>query len=349
MSRPLPIVKNPAVDFLAFVLPWGVGVSNEEYQQKVAPLARRIATEIDNHTCERAFTKSNRYRENFRIPFGDKRNALMQIGAVRPDNQNGGIRIVVNPAQFADGDAQHLHTVMERIVGRTYRQLLSTPLLNRIDFAVDVLHVDLDRLLVDYNYAQNVTMFGKRITRGGRTEGFNFGSVNSDYMCAVYDKRIERVHAAALNLIKNGRGDDRLIDNAIKRLQSTREIPNAMRVEVRGKKMRGLEPWKLDRLANRFARFRFADLSQNGTQLSELDEAAFYALCQQQGVKAALALFKGSPQASKVRKYWESRQASWWQPESLWTEACAALLKTGIFPDQAFAKPKVRNLAEPQL
>ncbi|MFM0362030.1 hypothetical protein [Paraburkholderia sediminicola] len=113
--------------------------------------------------------------------------------------------------------------------------------------------------------------------------------------------------------------------------------------------MRGLELWTLDTLENRFARFQFTDLSQKGTQLSELDEAAFHALCQQQGVKAALALFKGSPQASKVRKYWESRQASWWQPESLWAEACAALRKTGIFSDQAFEKPKVRNLAEPQL
>lgn len=348
MNTQHPVVQKPVVDAITFVLPWGVDCDKDEYLPSLVPILRRLDFAIENGMCERVFRPGARYRQSFKIHFGTRHHAFVQVGAVRPDNQKGGIRIDVNPARFEDGDVQHLHAVMKRIVGRQYTNLLLSPLLNRIDFAVDVLHVDLDRMLVDYSHAQHLTMFCKRLTRRGRIEGFNFGSVTSDYINAVYDKRIERVHAAALNLIKNGKGkgNDELRDNAIKRLEETRNAPAGMRVEIRGKKMRGLELRHLDGLPNRFASFRFTDLSQGGTQLSEFDKETFRAFCEQRGVKAALALFKGTPQASKVRKYWQSRQATWWQPESLWADACAALRDTGLFPDAAFEKPEVSDLAD---
>ena len=345
MKTPSPVVQKPVVDALAFVLPWGTDCSTGEQARKVEPLLLRLAREIENGVCKRAYANSGRYRESSRIHFGTRHHAFVQIGAVRPDNQNGGIRISVNPARFIDDDVQHLHAVMQRIVGREYHKLLLRPLLNRIDFAVDVHHANLDQMLVNYQHAQLRTIFGKRVSTIGRIEGYNFGSASSDYMEVAYGKSGERVHAAIRNLLKNGNQSEALRENAIRRLKTARDSPDTMRVEVRGKKMRGLHLWELDALPNRFARFQFADLSQGGTELPEVLAAAFHALCQQRGVRATLELFKKTRQSNQVLKYWQSRQASWWQPESLWADACNALQEIGLFPDEAFTKPRVRNLA----
>ena len=89
-------------------------------------------------------------------------------------------------------------------------------------------------------------------------------------------------------------------------------------------------------MPNRFARFRFADLTGAGTQLSPLTERAFLAMCRQDGAKAALDAFKHTTQARKVNAFWRSHQANWWKPEPMWQQACDAVRKIGLFPDSAF-------------
>jgi hypothetical protein len=109
-----------------------------------------------------------------------------------------------------------------------------------------------------------------------------------------------------------------------------------VRVEVRGKKMRGLPLCKLPQQTNRFARFRFADLSAGGAHLDPLTEKSFVAMCCHYGVKAALDAFKHTEHARKVHAFWRSRQAAWWKSEELWQQACDALRDTGMFPPEAF-------------
>lgn len=109
-----------------------------------------------------------------------------------------------------------------------------------------------------------------------------------------------------------------------------------MRVEVRGKKLRGLPLYKLDSLPNRFECFRFTDLDASGATLSALTERAFLAMHRQDGEKAALDAFKHTKQARNVRAFWRSRKAAWWKPEPLWQQLCASLRAIGLFPDEAF-------------
>lgn len=53
----------------------------------------------------------------------------------------------------------------------------------------------------------------------------------------------------------SGFNDDPLKANKIKQLKRVLGGPEIARVEVRGKKMRGLPLWKLSQQTNRFARF----------------------------------------------------------------------------------------------
>ena len=250
--------------------------------------------------------------------------------------------MVVNPAKFSDGDAAQINRVMRRIIGREYDQLIRRPLINCIDFAVDIQRASLSRMLVSYSNAQRMTVMAKRMAQHCHIEGYNYGSVTSDYFTVAYDKSAERIHAAILNMVKQinekrgKQGNEPLTANVIKQLQPKLDGIEVVRVEVRGKKLRGLPLCKLDSLPNRFARFKFADLAGAGNMLSPLTERAFLAMCRQDGVKAALEAFKHTKQARKVHAFWRSRQAIWWTPEPLWQQACDALRDTGLFPDAAF-------------
>lgn len=308
----------------------------------LTPVRRRIAKAIEAGTCERAYSKGARYRENFRILLDGGSHAFVQVGALIPERQKGGIRVVINPAKFDDGDAAQINRVIRRIIGREYDQLMQRPLINCIDFAVDIQHASLSRMLVSYSNAQRMTVMAKRMAQHCHIEGYNFGSVTSDYFCVAYDKSAERIHAAILNMVKQinrKRGkqeNEPLTANAIKQMKPKLDGIEVVRVEVRGKKVRGMTLYKLDSLPNRFARFRFADLAGAGTQLSPLTERAFLAMCRQDGVKAALEAFKHTKQARKVHAFWRSHQANWWKPEPLWQQACDAVQEIGLFPLAAF-------------
>ena len=344
-----PVPQKPVVDGLAFILAWSVDRLDQDAVLKILRIS--INKLIEAGTCERAYLGKSRYRENFHILLGGGGKALVQIGAVDTVRQKGGIRIECNPAKFADGDAQQIHRVMRGLIGRReYNELMRRPLLNVIHFAVDIYHAALNRMLVRYDNAQRLTMFAKRVGKGGFIEGYNFGSVSSNYQAATYNKQQELVHAAIIAIAQSGSSgfnDDPLTANKIKQLERVLGGPEIARVEVRGKKMRGLPLYKLSQQTNRFARFHFADLSAGGTELDPLTEKSFLAMCRQDGVKAALDAFKHTEHARKVHAFWRSRQATWWQPEELWQQACDALRHTGMFPPEAFEPPDCHAEKQP--
>lgn len=329
-----PIPKQPVVDYLGFVLPWACDLL-VEHKLMLGRARRRIATEIENGTCAHSFAPRGRYRFVFSILLPGKSQATVRIGARDPKRQKGGISISLNPRKLEPGDVEHFHAVMERIVGRAYKSLLLRARINRIDFAVDIVHARLDRMLVSYRHAQKSTVFGKSASQGA-IETYNFGSESSDYMTAVYEKNIELRHRAVLNIAKHGLPSESLKANFIKQLEKLHNSPPVVRVEVRGKKLRGIPLSELARQENRFARFTFADLDAAGKALPKKLEEAFMSLCRDRGVKAALAHYKGTPDARKVNAFWRSHRADWWKPESMMKQACAALRGSGIFPVGAF-------------
>ncbi|QIF08074.1 hypothetical protein G5A69_10690 [Ralstonia mannitolilytica] len=332
-TRPIP--KSPVVDRLAFLLPWVFDMSSDP-NSTYSMLRRRVEKEMEDGTCKYAVLRGSRYRMNFRILLSSGETVRVQIGAFDSTRKKGDVRVDMNPAKFGPGDIDEFHDVMRRLIGRRYQGLLRKALLHRVDFAVDVLNMDLSRTLVSYSHAQRFTMFGKRMNATGKVEGYNFGSVTSAYTTAVYGKDIERVHQALLSIAKKGANIEPLAANNIKQIAQFRDAPPTMRVEVRGKKLSNLPLYKLRAEANRFERFKFARLGTDSSDLPAWLEASFLSLCRERGVKAALATFKKTEHAREVHQFWGTRQCSWWQPEQLWQHACDALEELGIFPAEAF-------------
>lgn len=342
MKTKQPHVDEVVCDRLAFVLQRRFTLVGD-YEEELARIRRRIEKATELGWCDRAYIRGARYRENFHIKLDGGASVLVQIGALQPDRQKGAIRVDMNPSRLQSGDVEQLHTVMRRIVGPAYPDLIDSPLINRCDLAVDIEGASLDHLLVRYTCAQRATVIAKRIDLSGRIEGYNFGSVTSDYMTVAYDKRQERIHAGIVSLLRNGMCTESLKANCVKRLKTLKGATEKVRIEVRGKKLRGMSLWKLASLPNRFARFQIVDLQQGGASLPRLTEQAFLAMCRQNGVKAALSAFDGKSAAAKVRAYWMSRQAKWWQPDDLWMRGFDALRRSGIFPESAFVPPNRRD------
>ncbi|UUC91424.1 hypothetical protein [Comamonas sp. C11] len=341
--RPKPLM--PVVDRLAWKLKWSC--RNERNHPDYQSVLSIVKNEIATGNCKWAYLNGPKYCINFHILLNGESNALVQLVAVDPVRQKCGLRIDCNPAKLQPGDVATIHNVMRRIIGhREYNRLMREPLLQVFHVAVDILYLALSKVLVQYKNGQLMTVFGKRVSiKEGIVEGYNFGSTESNYSTAAYDKCQERVHAAVLEIAKKGNAGtnaDPLTANKISQLKKAANGCDTTRVEVRGKKMLSLPLWKLPQQTNYFERFRFADLSAAGTELPPLIEKAFLAICRQDGVKAALATFKRTDYARSVPKYWRSRQATWWQPERLWEQACAALRESRIFPDSAFEPPHKR-------
>lgn len=340
-----PIPKRAVVDYLSFVLPWACDpLGNHKAMYDRA--RQRITSEFEDGSCTGSFAKPGRYRFVFAVPLPGGSKATVRIGARDPARQKGGISVALNPAKFQSGDAERFHEVMSRIIGRSYTSLLRHALINRIDFAVDILHAHLDRMLVSYQHAQKSTVFGKSASQGA-IETYNFGSESSDYMTAVYEKNIERRHRAVLNIAKHGLRRESLKTNFVKQLEQLHNSPPVVRVEVRGKKLRGISLSALAQQENRFARFTLADLDAAGKALPKKLEEAFMSLCRDRGVRAALEHYKGTPDVRKVNAFWRSHRADWWKPERMMEQACAALRSSGIFPLEAFAPSSNERDAPP--
>lgn len=92
-------------------------------------------------------------------------------------------------------------------------------------------------------------------------------------MDAIYSKNTERTHAALLSISKEGLNTEALTANALKQMKRVKDDPDVVRVEIRGKKMRGAKLHQLTSLPNRFERFSFASLNAAGPELPPLPSA----------------------------------------------------------------------------
>ena len=340
-------VKPPVNDQLAYILQWGVDFSEHEHRRQVEQLKSRVARLIAQEVVRHAFVRQSQYRILFSIPFDEKRSALIQLGARNPHKQKGGVRVSFNPARMDDQDTAKMHRIMRKLLGReVYNTLMLTPLINVLHPAVDVYGVSLDRTLVHYAHAQQRTTFGKRTNKAGAVEGYNYGGVSSDYATAVYDKGVERVHRAVENIARAGRlGNTSLKSAAVKQFHDAREHRPFIRVEVRGKKMRGLPLYKIASMTNRFKRFSFTDLDAMSPELPRALQQSCISIYRDLGAAAVFETFKGNKYLPAIKRWLSTGNADWWQPDALWQGVDTALRASKIFPPAAFLDPDLRNSA----
>lgn len=335
-------VREPAIDWLTFIVPWGIGLKylrDAEDGDAFEPVQARIEEMAEEGLCKMWRDAGSRYRVRTRVTLPSGGRVLVEFGAKDPLNQKGAVRVDFNPNKLKEGDIEHLHAFNRRAIGKSYDTHLLDSIVNRLDMAVDVENVLLCDLLVDYKGAHETTVFGKRMKKN-KIETMNFGSVTSDYFTSVYGKNEERVHHAIERLLEKPSASDDLKANLLRQVKEARDQPPTIRFEVRGKKM-GVPVFELKKLnVKRFERFQPSEV-KNLDELDEFTRINFLALVRDIGLRAALAHYKGTSE-HKVLKKATSKVADWWQPEGIWERGIKALKRSGIFPKAAFKKPHNR-------
>jgi hypothetical protein len=207
-----------------------------------------VKNEIAVGNCEWAYLNGPKYCINFNILFNGERIALVQLVAVNPKKQKCGLRIDCNPAKLKPPDVATIHTIMRRIIGHRQYNCLMRAVAPSLSRCCGHSAPGLEQRAGAVQKRPTDDCDGQARELKGIVEGYNFGSVKSNYQTTVYDKRLERVHAAALEIARTGSAGtdaDPLTANRIRQLKKAVNGCETTRVEVRGKKMLGLPLWKL--------------------------------------------------------------------------------------------------------
>lgn len=336
MKNTIPEVGRPFIDKIAYILPWAESPKKDP-AVVMQSIREKVDQAIDRRECEWTYVSGTRYRQNFNVNLPGGHKVLVQIGAKTPEIQHGGIRISFNPSNLDRGDVNVLHGVVRGIVGSRYDGLVDRPSINVLHVATDITGINLNHMYVNYENARKTAVVMKQMVDGDRLESLYFGSVHSDYISTVYDKSIERAHAAARRIAKTGHlNKEEMQSNILRQLQVARAIPETVRVEVRAVKMRGVALPDLCSLTNRFERFTLASFHKYRDDLPKSVVIAFHAELRQNGLKSAREIFEGSKHGRTILGYSQSMESRWWQPEGYWRQGCDSLRRLGIFPESAF-------------
>jgi hypothetical protein len=335
----LPRMSAPIADHLAFILPLGVDMKGEIYERLMDSIKARVKSALSNDECKPWFPRGNRYKMAIDFRPTAETSIKIGIGSTQKDVHNGEIRVSLNPGKLRKEDIELFHAFMGKVIGKRYAGLLSSPLINRIDVAVDISDLVLDKLLVKYAYAQRHTVIIKRLNGKGRVEGVNLGSIGSDYFMVVYDKGAELLDKALKRISRRGVSNESVKSVAINQLKVERGSPPSVRVEVRGRKVRGKSVREVMALTNRFERLNFVSLDDDFAKgVPKSTRELFISACRDRGIKATLQLFEEDKDYSKLKRLWDEKP-TWWKPNAIWRQAVLGLKPLGIFSDEVFAKP----------
>lgn len=280
---------------------------------------QHVRASVTSGVCLPFFGPTGRYRYGFFLATPSGARVLVMYGVRDMKRQRYGVRIECNPATMSAEDISCLHRFFGLAFTRNYRALLRHCRIARVDFAVDLRGAKLDVLLVGYSRAQTLTTFGKTArAKGGQIETLMFGSVKSDTAAAVYAKDIERAQRRLDSVARVGT-DDRLADNVLRQLPM--ECGPVVRLEVRFRKQK-LSVAALQQLENRFERFKFIERCDTSF-LPPITRQAFWSMCRDLGVKAAIRWFAAHTTYGKQLKALLRSLPVWWAPDVAWREALA--------------------------
>lgn len=237
-----------------------------------------------------------RYHLAYGIPLAYGRNIIVQA-APRDESLNF-LRLEFNPNN--KGPAQeHPFSLVTSILCEAWPAFvlaLERARLNRLDFAVDIYDMHIDRLGVHHNTRST---FSKNFARSGRTTGMYLGQRTSNRHVVIYDKKREA----------------RECHSRILRRECTR-------VECRSSDIGPLS--NIHDMPNPFASFALSVYPM--CDALEHNYAHFLDSCRYRGAQAALHLIRNRRKRAEYRMWLADNCCpSWWCPETIWSQRIEAL------------------------
>ncbi|MPS29140.1 MAG: hypothetical protein E2576_24110 [Alcaligenaceae bacterium] len=237
-----------------------------------------------------------RYHFAYTIPLYGGRSALVQV-APRDDRMNF-LRFEFNPSNRGPAHEHPLLLVSGIICGAwpSFARALDQARINRLDFAIDIYGIHIDRLGIHH---PTRSTFSSHYERDGHTTGMYLGKRTSKRYVVIYDKtrQARERHARIL------RGE-------------------RTRVEIRAADMGPLSA--LSDMPNPFASVALFVYPLHSEEA--YGYAHFLDSCRYRGAQAALHLIRNRRTRAQYRAWLTERCGpSWWSPEEIWAQRMDAL------------------------
>jgi len=237
-----------------------------------------------------------RYHIAYMLPLAGGRSATIQV-LPRDDRMNF-LRLEFNPN--SRGAAQeHLFTMLRGIIHSAWPDFVSAlprARLNRLDFAIDIYGVHIDRLGVHHSTRSTWSrIFG----RGGTTTGIYLGARTSKHYVAIYDKK-RQAREEQNRILRGERTRMEFRSKDIGTLSALRDMPN---------------PFEL-----------FTLLLYPPCNPLDHEHMHFLDSCRYRGAQAALYLIQNRRKRAAYRAWLsETCHVSWWHPNAIWDQRMDAL------------------------
>lgn len=268
-----------------------------------SPILQNDITEQLQNSVESGFINAvpfgdllSRYHFAYTIPLAGGRSAIVQVEP-RDDRMNF-LRLEFNPNSLGLA-REHPFFLISGILCPAWPDFvlaLARARLNRLDFAIDIHDVHIERLGIHHSTRST---FSKHFEREGHTTGIYLGKRTSSRYVVIYDKKREtrECHARIL------------------RRECTR-------VECRSTDIGPLSA--LSDMPNPFSSFTLSVYPLYDENAHEY--AHFLDSCRFRGAQAALHLIQNRRRRAQYRAWLaDSCSPSWWCPDDIWGQRISAL------------------------
>lgn len=308
----------------AVVLVDGLSMTNEvpPHQHEEALKAiedLRKADKDELHLRKQPNKHGSRYNKNYKIYDGDQYLGFLSAEPLKKTDRF--LRLDFNPSKILRSGCKIVAQAIRSIIGVNATEVINRANITRLDIAVDLHGIEINKLLyfssrpIDSCTFGKIFKHGKEIQYHQRMETQCIGSTDSDHNFVVYDKRAER--------IAKSKGKD----------DPGHEI---VRVELRIKPRQAKGPSSnikcsvqfdnIESFGNLFKKLGITEIPTPSKDDGQF--ALFVYAAQHVGTHTALALVKCSRKRGEYRKRLLGQAASCWKPDEYWARAIDAVKKT---------------------
>lgn len=307
----------------------------EDFDEMLAHNMKRLIRDspVDSDG-KRQFFKGSTKREMFkriliqRLPSG----AVIKY-AIEPNKSNvkQRLQITLNPGHMTAKDGKRFSRTLRKLLGLHFSRLIHAFVCTRVDVCIDVLDVDLNRLLILFDGARSQGTFYVHIGRGGKARTYYLGSSQSATHGVVYEQ------------MSSEKFKELVGEKTLKRVSVADDAEVAMtpvddriRIEVRNVLKPGLKLLELVKMPTAFDKFHIYELSEAAELKLSAADLAMLDVVRLRGHAGARDHLRrarrGATDAvNRLEDILARHAASWWKPSELAQCLVQALKATPVW------------------
>jgi len=234
--------------------------------------------------------------------------------------------VELNPNKLGPEGLEDARAVLRQFFEDDYDRVMSAAFITLLDYFADY-PVMVNEVFIEMPRKETCATWGLQFNADWLIKTIYLGGGGSDGQVKVYDKVAEAIAATAAN------GRDGTIDEVLD--ASGNAVGSRMRIEAR-RFPRSLPLSKLHTLDNPFSRVSIAKIGSDAKEFQEPLGRCLLLAARAFGWQVALKTIGDANAIRRYRHAFVKYRCEWWGPDRAAVDVAVAVLKTGLFPEDAF-------------